>query len=386
MLKALQYESGQLRNLLEDLQGERTTGSVYIDTIANPDRKPRSRVLVLNNGGIVYGGLRIPDNNQEFVRMIGIKSSYSWAEAAIKYTAQKLQNPSSFRELLEQIVRIRVFKWEDIETVVHAQVVQLLEQALSHSGQLRLDFTTEFDLCYGKDGHSLDWSQLMQDVTYRQQEWAALAPVVPSMDAVPRLSARGLLAVTDREVKQHLEESVDGVRSLVDIAEQLGEDPLQLARSYVAWAVSGWVTLAEDATAIKTVSATDKQRPIVLSVDDSLIVQTTIKRALSDRYQVLLASSAVDALKVINTNPIVLLLLDVTMPEIDGLEFCRTVRSIAKFKELPIIMLTARDKFSDKLRGQIAGATHYLTKPVDPKQLLEIVDECVKKYAFIFSS
>jgi twitching motility two-component system response regulator PilG len=386
MLKALQYESGQLRNLLEDLQGERTTGSVYIDTIANPDRKPRSRVLVLNNGGIVYGGLRIPDNNQEFVRMIGIKSSYSWAEAAIKYTAQKLQNPSSFRELLEQIVRIRVFKWEDIETVVHAQVVQLLEQALSHSGQLRLDFTTEFDLCYGKDGHSLDWSQLMQDVTYRQQEWAALAPVVPSMDAVPRLSARGLLAVTDREVKQHLEESVDGVRSLVDIAEQLGEDPLQLARSYVAWAVSGWVTLAEDATAIKTVSATDKQRPIVLSVDDSLIVQTTIKRALSDRYQVLLASSAVDALKVINTNPIVLLLLDVTMPEIDGLEFCRTVRSIPKFKELPIIMLTARDKFSDKLRGQIAGATHYLTKPVDPKQLLEIVDECVKKYAVIFSS
>jgi twitching motility two-component system response regulator PilG len=386
MLKALQYESGQLRDLLEDLQGERTTGSVYIDTIANPDRKPRSRVLVLNNGGIVYGGLRIPDNNQEFVRMIGIKSSYSWAEAAIKYTAQKLQNPSSFRELLEQIVRIRVFKWEDIETVVHAQVVQLLEQALSHSGQLRLDFTTEFDLCYGKDGHSLDWSQLMQDVTYRQQEWAALAPVVPSMDAVPRLSARGLLAVTDREVKQHLEESVDGVRSLVDIAEQLGEDPLQLARSYVAWAVSGWVTLAEDATAIKTVSATDKQRPIVLSVDDSLIVQTTIKRALSDRYQVLLASSAVDALKVINTNPIVLLLLDVTMPEIDGLEFCRTVRSIPKFKELPIIMLTARDKFSDKLRGQIAGATHYLTKPVDPKQLLGIVDECVKKYAVIFSS
>jgi twitching motility two-component system response regulator PilG len=65
------------------------------------------------------------------------------------------------------------------------------------------------------------------------------------------------------------------------------------------------------------------------------------------------------------------------MPEIDGLEFCRTVRSIGKFKDLPIIMLTARDKFSDKFRGQIAGATHYLTKPVEAKQLLEIVDKCV---------
>jgi twitching motility two-component system response regulator PilG len=94
---------------------------------------------------------------------------------------------------------------------------------------------------------------------------------------------------------------------------------------------------------------------------------------------VLLASNAVDALKVINTTAIALLLLDVTMPEIDGLEFCRTVRSLPKFKNLPIIMLTARDKFSDKLRGQIAGATHYLIKPVEPTQLLEIVEKCVEK-------
>src|SRR5919199_2829773 len=179
MLTALQYQAGQLGNLLADLQGERVTGSVYIETTVNPDREPRSRVLILNNGEIVYGGLRLPENNQAFVRLIGVKSSYGWAETAIKYTAQKLQNPSSFRELLEQIVRIRVFKWEEIETVVHAQVVQVLEQILPHPGQLRLDFTTEFDLCYGKDGHSLDWSQLMEDATHRQQEWAALAPVVP---------------------------------------------------------------------------------------------------------------------------------------------------------------------------------------------------------------
>src|SRR4028118_395584 len=192
MLTALQYQAGQLGNLLEDLQGERITGSVYIQTTVNPAQKPRSRVLVLNNGEIVYGGLRIPANNQEFARMIAIKSSYSWAETAIKYTAQKLRNPSSVRELLEQIVRIRVFKWEEIETVVHAQVVQALEQVLPHPGQLRLDFTAQFDLSYGNDSHGLDWSRVMQDVTTRQQEWAALAPAVPSMDAVPKHSARGL--------------------------------------------------------------------------------------------------------------------------------------------------------------------------------------------------
>jgi twitching motility two-component system response regulator PilG len=373
MLTASQYQAGQLRNLLEDLQGEQVSGCVHIDITLNPDRKPRSRVLVLNNGKIVYGGLRIPNNNQEFARVIGIKFSHSWADSAIKYTAQKLQNPSSFRELLEQIVRIRVFQWEEIESVAHAQVVQVLEQALPHPGQLKLDFTVQFDLSYGKDSHSLDWSNLIQDVTYRQGQWAALAPVIPSIDAVPRLSASALLAVRDSKVQQHLRQWVNGVRSLIDIAEQLDEDPLDLARSYMSWATSGWVTFREDAPTTQVVMATQKPRPMVLSVDDSVVVQTMIKRALGDRYQVLLASNAVDALKIISTNPIALLLLDVSMPDINGLEFCRTVRSIPKFKNLPIIMLTARDKFSDKLKGQIAGATHYLIKPIEPNQLLEIV-------------
>jgi twitching motility two-component system response regulator PilG len=386
MLKALQYQAGELGNFLGDLQGERVSGSIYIDTTVNLTQKPRTRILVLKNGEIVYGGLKIPNNNQEFARMIGVKFNHSWADAAIKYTVQTLQNPSSFRELFERSVRIRVFNREEIESVVHAQVVQVLEQALPHPGQLKLDSTEEFDLSYGKDGHGLDWSRVMQDIAYRQGEWAALAPVVPSMDAVPRLSPSGLFAVADSKVQQHLRQWVDGVRSLVDIAEGLDQDPLELARSYMAWGVSGWVKFGEDAPATQGISAIGKQHPIVLSVDDSLIVQTMIKRTLSDRYQVLLASNAVDALKVINTNPIALLLLDVTMPEIDGLEFCRTVRSIPKFQNLPIIMLTARDKFSDKLRGQIAGATRYLTKPVEPSQLLEIVDKCVEKDNISFSA
>jgi len=374
MLTASQYRAGQLRNLLEDLQGEQVSGSAHIDITLNPDRKPMSRVLVLNNGEIVYGGVRIPDNNQEFARMIGIKFNHSWADSAIKYTAQKLQNPSSFRELLEQIVRIRIFQWEEIESVAHAQVVQVLEQALPHPGQLKLDFTVQFDLSYGKDNHSLDLSNLVQDVTQRQGQWAALAPVIPSMDAVPRLSASGLLAVRDTQVQQHLRQWVNGVRSLIDIAEQLDQDPLELAQSYMAWATSGWVTFREDAPTTQVVMATQKPRPMVLSVDDSVVVQTMIKRALGDRYQVLLASNPVDALKIISTNPIALLLLDVSMPDINGLEFCRTVRSIPKFKNLPIIMLTARDKFSDKLKGQIAGATHYLIKPIEPNQLLELME------------
>jgi CheY-like chemotaxis protein len=377
MLKSLQYQVGQLRDLLGDLQDKGISGAVYIDATVNPDRKPRSRILVLNDGKIVYGGLSIPANNQELARSIGIVLNHSVADFAIKYAAKKLKNPSSFRELLEQIVQIRVFKWEGIETAIQSRVAQVLEQVLPHPGELRIDSSLEFDLSYGQDAHGLNWSELVQDVNRRQQQWAALAPVISSMDAVPKLSSN-VQSINDSKVQQHLWQRVDGVRSLVDIAAQLGEDPLQLAQSYRIWTVSGWVTFKEDTPAPPVAPGTQKQRPLILSVDDSMIVQTMIKRALGDRYQVLLVSNAVEALKVINTNPIALLLLDVTMPDIDGLEFCQTVRSISKFKHLPIVMLTARDKFSDKLRGKIVGATHYLTKPVEPDQLVEIVDKCVQ--------
>jgi twitching motility two-component system response regulator PilG len=75
---------------------------------------------------------------------------------------------------------------------------------------------------------------------------------------------------------------------------------------------------------------------------------------------------------------VALLLLDVTMPDIDGLEFCKTLRTIPKFKKLPVVMLTAKDGNINKLKGQIAGSNYYLTKPVEPEQLLAIVRRYVE--------
>jgi twitching motility two-component system response regulator PilG len=68
-----------------------------------------------------------------------------------------------------------------------------------------------------------------------------------------------------------------------------------------------------------------------------------------------------------------LLLLDISMPEIDGLELCRILRSMSQFRDLPIVMLTSRDGFFDKVKGQIAGSTEYLTKPFDTEKLRQVL-------------
>jgi len=114
-------------------------------------------------------------------------------------------------------------------------------------------------------------------------------------------------------------------------------------------------------------------RQTVLSVDDSLISQQMIKRALDRSYRVLLADNAVDALSVIYQEAIEALLLDISMPGIDGFELCRTVRSLPRFKHLPIVMVTSRDTEADRQEARLAGASGYLTKPCEPERLKAVM-------------
>ncbi|CAC5342873.1 hypothetical protein PLAN_30142 [Planktothrix rubescens CCAP 1459/22] len=85
-----------------------------------------------------------------------------------------------------------------------------------------------------------------------------------------------------------------------------------------------------------------------------------------------------DALSTIYHEAVSVLLLDVAMPGIDGLELCRTVRSIPQFQNLPIIMLTSRDGAFDKVQGRLAGASEYLTKPFDAQKLSEVVSQVLQ--------
>ncbi len=117
--------------------------------------------------------------------------------------------------------------------------------------------------------------------------------------------------------------------------------------------------------------------PIVLAVDDSALMLRLIDQVLGQEYQMILVDNAVEALAVIYREPIAALILDITMPEVDGLELCRTLRSLPQFRTLPIIMLTARDTPFDKVQGRMAGATEYLIKPVTAEQLRQTIEQFV---------
>jgi len=104
-------------------------------------------------------------------------------------------------------------------------------------------------------------------------------------------------------------------------------------------------------------------------VDDEPAVRSSIERALKlEGYQVTTAPDGREALRALAVAPPDAVILDVLMPEVDGLEVCRRMRSAED--RTPVLMLTARDAISDRVDGLDAGADDYLVKPFALEELL----------------
>ncbi len=116
-------------------------------------------------------------------------------------------------------------------------------------------------------------------------------------------------------------------------------------------------------------------RPIVQIVDDSPTVRKLVATTLTNAgYQVVESGDGYEAAERVRLNGAPqLFLLDVNMPGMDGFELCKVLRGNPETAKVPIIFLTGKDGFFNKLRGQWAGAAEYLTKPFDPQRLLKAV-------------
>jgi sigma-B regulation protein RsbU (phosphoserine phosphatase) len=112
---------------------------------------------------------------------------------------------------------------------------------------------------------------------------------------------------------------------------------------------------------------TEPSKPIILVVDDTPANLSLMSGILQDYYQVKAATSGEKALKIANSaNPPDLILLDIMMPEMDGYQVCRHLKSDAHTREIPVIFLTAMTEVQDEALGLELGAVDYITKPVSP--------------------
>jgi two-component system chemotaxis response regulator CheY len=112
----------------------------------------------------------------------------------------------------------------------------------------------------------------------------------------------------------------------------------------------------------------------VLSVDDSATIRQTVCLTLSIAgYDVVEAASGSAALAVCKDTAFDVVLTDLNMPEMDGIELIRRLRALPQFKFVPILMLTTESQQERKQQGKAAGATGWITKPFTPDQLIGVI-------------
>ena len=115
--------------------------------------------------------------------------------------------------------------------------------------------------------------------------------------------------------------------------------------------------------------------PVVLIVDDDELAIKAVVQLLARRgFTMLSATSGREGLDILARNPVDVLVLDVLMPEMSGLEVCHSLRADGRFNDLPVILLTGCDDIETRAAGMKLGVSEFLCKPFAHHELIERIN------------
>ncbi len=116
----------------------------------------------------------------------------------------------------------------------------------------------------------------------------------------------------------------------------------------------------------------------ILVVDDDEMVLIALEELLRSRgYEIGTASGGKEALEAIEKGAFDLVILDLVMPGMDGYEVCKRIRNHDRYREVPVVMLTALTGEEDRKKGEDAGANLFLPKPISPQRLITLIESAL---------
>ncbi|WP_455587104.1 hybrid sensor histidine kinase/response regulator transcription factor [Bacteroides sp.] len=123
----------------------------------------------------------------------------------------------------------------------------------------------------------------------------------------------------------------------------------------------------------------DIEASVILLVEDNDELLTAIERLLQGKYHILEARNGLEALQILSEQEVDLIVSDVMMPEMDGIELCRRVKNTFETCHIPLILLTARTSEDDQITGYESGADGYICKPLQISVLFARIDNLLRK-------
>ena len=275
-----------------------------------------------------------------------------------------------------------------IQSMVHETLFDLLSL---HQGS----FIFELGPALSPQLTTLEITPLLAKTMTQVQEWKQFHPHIQSPDQCPAIADLTTLQATlSKRTIATLDRYANGKTSIRQIARYLNRDSLTVARAIYPYVQKGMIQLVYShvqantqenvGSGLKPVRSKEfgfHQEPRklrVVCIDDGVSVRETVEQILQQHgYEATAIGNPLKALSLVFQLKPDLILCDIAMPELDGYEICAMLRKSTAFRQVPIVMLTGKDGFIDRVKAKMVGATDYLTKPFGESELLMLVERYI---------
>ncbi|MBD2079982.1 response regulator [Leptolyngbya sp. FACHB-17] len=228
---------------------------------------------------------------------------------------------------------------------------------------------------------TLEIAPLAMKMLKQIQEWKQLHPQLHSPDQCLLIAeAARLKAALPEATFQALDRYLDGQTSIRQIARYLNRDISTVARAVYPYLQRGWLQADHAVSPSQPASELSLQikAPKVVCIDDSPTIGKAVELMLNrNGYEITTIENPLSALSLVFQLKPDFILCDIAMPELDGYELCAMLRQSTAFRHTPIVMLTGKDGFIDRVRARMVGATDYLTKPFGEHEILMLLEKYI---------
>jgi twitching motility two-component system response regulator PilG len=371
-----------IRSILQLIELGQRTGELYVETYDSPQNGnassySRSWLVFLFNGQIVYAGT----TDGQLTRLRDYLHRYH-LDGALDTTTAAAIAPFNTPEYgyLWALMENLTLSPDQGRSILSGMVHETLFDLLSlHQGA----FVFKLSSALSPQLTTFHSGPLVTTITQQIQEWKQFHPHIQSPHQCPLVGDRdALTAEFTSPQHQRLLPWLDGKTSLQQIARYLNRDVGTVAKVIYPYVRRGLIQFPQvplPASPDDDLEAWDAARvPRVVCVDDGVTIRETIEHILDEHgYEATSIGNPLRALSLLFQLQPDLILCDIAMPEMEGYQLCAMLRQSTAFRQTPIVMLTGKDGFIDRVKARMAGANDYLTKPFGAQELLTLVEKYV---------
>lgn len=380
-----------VRSILQLVELGQRTGELYVEAYNSPwgllvrDRTAKtiahnpSWFVFFQNGSIIYAADNSPNLSRlrDYLQAFGLESALK----NLSIPAIATINAPEYGHLWA-LLENRTLAPEQGRIIVQSMIRETLFDLLSlHQGS----FIFEIGPSLAPQLINLNIDPLLGIIMKQVQEWKQLSPHIHSPSQCPIITDTDLLRETVKaSTFNTIRKWADGKTTIRQIARYLRRDIVTVGRALHPYVQQGLVQFSVAATAeshgvpTQFAHAFIDRVPRIVCIDDGLTLRKTVEGILSQHgYEVTAIGNPLKALGLAFQLKPDLILCDISMPELDGYEICAMLRKSTLFRQTPIVMLTGKDGFIDRVKARMVGATDYLTKPFGESELLTLIEKYV---------